>query len=76
MNRFTFDLAVYIREHRQVDWEDLRVHFKCNPNTLNFHLTRLIECGFIEKSGGDTIPASYPILKYVPSQKEAENDAA
>ena len=74
-SRFVFDLAIFIKEHQRVGWEDLRAHFKCNPNVLNLYLTRLIRCGFIEKSGGDTIPVSYPIFEYVPLQKEIKNNA-
>lgn len=72
-DRFTLDLAVFIKERRQVNWEEIRVHFKCGDDILNFHLTQLIAYGFIKEIGEDTIPASYPIFEYIPLQEEAED---
>ncbi len=69
MNRFTFDLAVFIKERQQVNWEDLRVHFRCTDDTLRPHLIRLIECGFIKDISVLTIPMSYPLFEYVPLQE-------
>lgn len=48
MYRLVFDIAVYIKEHKEVTWTQLRKRFNdSNVNTLSFQLTRLLESGFI-----------------------------
>ncbi len=72
MNRFMFDLAVFIKERQQVNWEEIRAHFECDDDTLRPHMIVLIECGFIKDISVLTIPGSYPLFEYVPLQKEAK----
>ena len=55
-------MIVQLLLERQASWNELKKRLeerglgRINPNSLSFHLSRLIEAGFVEKLGSEATP--------------------
>ena len=64
-------LALVIRARDEATWAEIKQSAEkitgvLNPNTISFHLNKLLKFGFIEKVGTDTQP------RYISTQKNEE----